>query len=100
MAYHGGSMPESEDEIAHEMARWGQWMDSLGTHLVVPGAPVGKSKTLSATGVTDDGGSNPLSGYSIVEAANIDAALDLIKACPHLDDGTIEVAPLINMGGK
>ena len=47
MIYHGGSMPETEDEIAHEMARWGGWMNSLGGQLIEPGAPVGKSKTLS-----------------------------------------------------
>ena len=23
MVYHGGPMPETDDEIAHEMARWG-----------------------------------------------------------------------------
>ena len=97
MVYHGGSMPETDDEIAHEMARWGDWMNSLGGQLVEPGAPVGKSKTLSASGVTDDGGANPVSGYSIVEAENIEAALALIKACPHLDSGTIELAPLIDM---
>ena len=35
------------------------------------------------------GGANPVSGYSIVEAENIEAALALIKACPHLDSSTI-----------
>ena len=97
MIYHGGSMPETEDEIAHEMARWGGWMNSLGGQLIEPGAPVGKSKTLSASGITDDGGTSPVSGYSIVEAENIEAALVLIKACLHLYSGTIELAPLIDM---
>ena len=68
MIYHGGSMPETEDEIAHEMARWGDWMYSLGGQLIEPGAPVGRSMTLSVSGITDDGGTNPVSGYSIVEA--------------------------------
>lgn len=48
MVYHGGSMPETDDEIAHEMARWGDWMNSLGGQLIEPGAPVGKSKKRSA----------------------------------------------------
>ena len=42
MVYHGGSMPETDDKIAHEMARWGDWMNSLCGQLVEPGAPVGK----------------------------------------------------------
>ena len=62
MVYQGGSMPETDDESAHEMARWGDWMNSLGGQLIEPGALVGKSKTLSASGITDDGGANPVSG--------------------------------------
>ncbi len=96
MVYHGGSM-QTDDEIVHEMARWGDWMNSLGGQLIEPGAPVGKLKTLSASGITDDGGANPGSGYSIVEAESIEAVLALIKACPRLDSGTIELAPLIDM---
>ena len=97
MVYEGGSTPKTDDDIAHEMARWGDWMNSLGGQLIEPGAPVGKSKTLSASGVTYDGGANPVSGYSIFEAENIEAALAPIKACPHLDSCTIELAPLIDM---
>ena len=97
MVYHGGSMPETNDEIVHEMARWGDWVNTLDGQLIEPGASVGKSKTLSASGITDDGGANPVSGYSIVESENIEAALALIKACPHLDSGKIELAPLIDM---
>ena len=92
MVYHGGSMPETDDEIAHEMALWGDWMSCLGGQLTKPGAPVGKSKTLSASGITDDGGTSPVSGYSIVKAESTEAALALIKACSHLDSSTIELA--------
>ena len=97
VVYHGGSIPETDDEIAHEMARRGDWMNCLGGQLIEPGALVGKSKTLSASGITDDGGANPVSGYSIVEAESIEAALALIKSCLHLDSGTIELAPLMDM---
>lgn len=79
------------------MARWGDWMNSLGGQLIEPGALVGKSKTLSASGITDDGGTSPVSGYSLVEAESIEAALTLIKACPNLVSDTIELALLIDM---
>ena len=65
--------------------------------MIEPGAPVGKSKMLSASGITDDGGANPVSGYLIFKAESIEAALALIKACLHLDSGTTELLPLINM---
>lgn len=97
-AYHGGRMPDTPEEGARVMAQWERWIGSLGDRMVNPGNPVGKSKTVSASGVTDDGGANPLSGYSIVTADSIEAALDLAKGCPHLDyDGTIEVAEVMEM---
>ena len=68
IVYHGQSMPETADEIVHEMAHWGDCMNSLGVQLIGQGTTVGKLKTLSAWGTTDDGGANPVGGYSIVEA--------------------------------
>ena len=96
-AYHGGKMPETPEEGQALMARWQAWLGGLGDAVVNPGNPVGKSKTVSSSGVTDDGGSNPLSGFSIVSADDIDGAISLTKGCPHLDHGTIEVAEVIEM---
>jgi len=96
-AYHGGKMPETEEARATEMAAWGEWMGSLGAALVDPGNPAGPSKTLSANGVADNGGANPISGYSLVNADNIDAAVEMAKGCPILKNGSIEVAEAIEM---
>ncbi len=96
-AYHGGKMPESPEEGAKLMAKWKAWVDGLGDTMVNPGTPLGKSKTVSSSGVSDDGGSNPLLGFSIVKADSMDAALELAKACPHLEIGTIEVAEEMEM---
>lgn len=96
-AYHGGGKPASPEEDARVMAKWKAWMGGLGDALINPGNPVGMSKTVSAGGVSNDDGSNPLSGFSIVKADNMDAALRLTRGCPHLDGGTIEVAEVIEM---
>ncbi len=96
-AYHGGKAPESQEEGAALMQRWNDWLESLGEASVNPGNPVGMSKTVSASGVEDNGGSNPLSGFSIVQADDIDGAVALTKGCPHLDHGTIEIAELMEM---
>ena len=96
-AYHGGKKPESPEAGAELMARWRAWMEGLGTAFVNPGAPVGMSKTVSSSGVADDGGANPLSGFSIVQADSMDAAVEMAKGCPHLEMGTIEIAELLAM---
>ena len=96
-AYHGGNKPESPEEGAKLMAKWQAWLSGLGDAVVNPGAPVGMSKTVSASGVSDNGGSNPLAGFSILKADSMDAALEMAKGCPHLVHGTVEVAEVMEM---
>lgn len=96
-AYHGGKKPETQEAGERAMGQWRDWMSKHSAALVDPGNPVGKSTTVSASGVADNGGSNPLSGYSIVEANDIDAAVAIAKECPILDPGTIEIAEIKQM---
>lgn len=98
-AYHGGKAPESPEEGKEVMAAWQAWFAGMGEAVVVPGAPVGLSKTVSADGVADDGGANPLSGYSVVKATDIAAATELAKGCPMVvtGNGSVEVAEIMEM---
>ena len=98
-AYHGGNPPSSPEEGQKMMNEWHAWMQGLGEAMVNPGAAVGKSKTAAPDGIHDNGGSNPLMGYSVVEAADIDTALAMAAACPHISlvGGSIEVAPVMDM---
>lgn len=98
-AYHGGSAPATEEQETAAMLAWGQWMDAHETALVDAGNPVGMSKTVLSDGsVIENGGSNPLTGYSILEAADIETALSIAKSSPILNDGgTVEVAPLMEI---
>lgn len=95
-AFHGGSMPESEEERTKIMAKWGAWMEGLGTSLADPGSILAGSHTVSAAGVSDNGGSDPLSGYMVVAAADKNEAIEMAKGCPILEnDGRVEVAELV-----
>ncbi len=96
-AYHGGKKPETAEEGVEAMARWNAWFEGMGDAVVIPGAPVGMSKTVSASGVVDNGGANPISGYSVIRAETIEAVVEHAKKCPILDGGTIEVAPIMEM---
>lgn len=96
-AYHGGKAPESPEEGAEAMAKWNAWFETMGGAVVDGGNPVGPSKTVSAQGVADNGGANPLSGYSIVQADTIDAAIEMAKGCPIMDHGSVEVAEAMDM---
>jgi len=96
--YHGGKAPESPEEGAKVMAAWNAWFEGMGAAVVDGGNPAGMSKTVSASGVAEDGGANPVSGYSLVNAADHDAAVEMAKTCPILGDGgTVEVAEAMEM---
>ncbi|WP_166417200.1 YciI family protein [Cochlodiniinecator piscidefendens] len=97
--YHGGATPKDEAETAEVMAAWGAWFEGMGSAVVVPGAPVGMSQTVSATGVANDGGSNPASGYTVIEATSIDDATAHAKNCPMVvnGSGSVEVAEIHEM---
>ncbi|MEM9636442.1 MAG: YciI family protein [Pseudomonadota bacterium] len=98
-AYHGGHTPEGEEEVAKTMAAWQAWFEEMGSAVVDPGNPVGASKTVTRESVQEDGGANPISGYTVISADDIDAAARMAKGCPMVADGTgsIEVAEIHQM---
>lgn len=98
LAYHGGKRFETREEGQAHMKKWNAWNDGLGKAVINPGMYFGMSKTVSQDGVEDGGGSNPLSGITILEADDMEAALEMAKACPHVDiGGIIEVAEIMQM---
>lgn len=96
-AYHGGKMPETQEEGARVMAAWTKWYEELGPAIADGGAPVTSLRTVSSNGIVEGGGANPLSGYTLVNADNIDVAIEMAKGCPILEHGTVEVAEAMEM---
>lgn len=97
-AFHGGSMPDTPEEGERVMAQWTAWMGDLGKSIVDPGGPVGQSSTVSAAGVADDGGANPLSGYMVVSAASKASAIEMAGGCPIVEaGGSVEVVEVLDM---
>ncbi len=91
--YHGGGMPDSEEEQARHMAAWGEWMGSHEGAFIDMGAPVGASMTVTQDGAGQGGGPNQANGYSLVEAESMSEACDIAKGCPviTLSGGSVEV---------
>lgn len=99
LSFHGGGVPETEEEQAQVMAAWGAWMGALGEAMVDPGNAVGQAKTIQADGsISLGGGANPVTGFTLINAADIDEAVSLAKGCPILESGgSIEVGETIDM---
>lgn len=98
-AYHGGGAPSDPAEVEKVMGEWNAWYGAMGDAVQHGGGPAGMSMTVGSGGVTEDGGANPLSGFTIVEAADQAAACDMAKGCPMVKDGsgTVEVCEVIQM---
>ncbi len=93
LAYHGGGMPETEEESARVMAAWGVWMEAVGGAMADAGNPIGQAATVSPDGSTSPGGgANPVTGYSLLRADSLDDAVALVAGCPILlSGGSVEV---------
>jgi len=98
-AYSGGNgVAADEAERNAQYARWGQWFGELGSAVVDGGAATGAAKTVGPGGSVGDGGSRGLTGYSIVSADSLDAAVALAKGCPVLEiGGVVDVYEAIAM---
>ncbi len=98
-AYSGGNgVAADEAERNAQMAKWGQWFGELGSAVVDGGAATGTAMTVGPGGTVSDGGSRGLTGYSIVSAGSLDAAVDLANGCPVLEiGGAVDVYEAIAM---
>ena len=86
LTFHGGSMPETKEEQDQVMTAWTNWFGTLGDALVDGGNPISQAKAISPDGSVMDATSAP-SGYSILKADDLDAAVALAKGCPVLAGG-------------
>ena len=95
--YYGEPQFANPEEGVAYMAKWQAWAGSVGDAWVDPGHPLGRPKTVSSKGVSDNAASNRLTGFSIVSADSIEAALEIAKRCPHLEHGTVDVSEPMEM---
>ncbi len=87
LIYHGGNQPQGEDEGKAVMAAWTAWFDGLGAAVADGGNPTGAAKAVAPDGSVADYDPASLTGYSILEADSLDAAVTMAKDCPHLSAG-------------
>jgi len=102
LAYHGGGMPETDEARDQMMAAWSRWFQDLGAAMVDGGNPVGQARTIAGNGtVTEGGGANPVTGYSVIKADSLEAAIVLASGCPVAQEaihpgGSVEVCETFN----
>lgn len=105
--YRNSPTNRSPEEMQQQMQHWMTWMKELGDkgHLKDFGHPLDRGgKVVSGSGklVTDGpfAEKDIVSGYSIVEARDIEHAAELARECPIFRvNGLVEVRPVMKMNG-
>ena len=98
LAYQGGGVPESPEEGEAVMAAWMSWYGELGASVIDGGNPFAASRRVASDGSVSDGGSAALTGYTIIDAADLDAAASKATGCPILSSGgSVDVYATLDM---
>ena len=98
IAYHGGNQPGTKEEGMAHMNKWKTWVEELGESIVNPGTPLPVSKIVTSSGVEEDQDANSMMGFAIVKAESFEAAIEIAKTDPFLENGgTIRVSQMMEM---
>lgn len=99
----GGRSPENAQQI---MQKWMAWLKELADngHIKDRGQPLertgklvrGKQKTVTDGPFAET--KDVVGGYTLIEARDIEQAVELSKGCPALEvDGAVEVRPVMKL---
>lgn len=98
IAYHGGDKPQSPEEGQAQMQAWKQWVTDLGDKIVNPGTPLPQSRLVTSSSVEEDQNPNAMMGFAIIQAENMDEAIEIAKSDPFLKmNGTIRLSEMMQM---
>ena len=96
----------SPERSQQTMQKWMAWMKELGEkgHIKDRGQPLeptgrlvkGKQKTVTDGPFAE--AKDIIGGYTLIEARDLEQAVELSKGCPELEiDGSVEVRPVMKM---
>ena len=98
IVYLGGNQPADPEKASQHFEKYMQWLTSLGESVVIPTIPLKDTTTVGSDGSINDGGSCGMSGFTILKAENLPAALKIAQACPFLEiGGSLEVSELMQV---
>jgi hypothetical protein len=104
--YRGGEAGRSPERMQQSMQKWMAWFKSLGEqgHIKDRGQPLErngklvKGKQKSVTDGPFAEAKDIIGGYTLIEARDLEQAVELSKGCPILEaEGAVEVRPVMKM---
>ena len=96
ITYHGGGeMPRNPDAMAKVKAAFGAWLESAGSAVVDPGAPVATKASVSSGAALPAVG---IGGYSILEASSEEDVVRILRSHPFVQrGGTLQINEVMSV---
>jgi len=69
------------------MSKYMDWLSSLGNSAINPANPLKDTSTVNSDGSVTSSSKTSMSGFTIIEADSMEAALSIAKSCPFLEIG-------------
>jgi hypothetical protein len=93
-----GNQPSNPEEASKHFSKYMEWLSSLGDLVAIPAIPLKDANTVSPEESIREGGSSAMSGFSIIKADSMKAALSIAQACPFLEaGGSLEMSEMSEM---
>jgi hypothetical protein len=89
VTYHAGDMPSDPASVADARAAFMRWAAKTGTALADMGEPVRSAFTVTSEGARDRTVPGAFMGWSVIEAADSDAAARLLQDHPFISRGGV-----------
>jgi len=94
ITYHGSKLPNDPAVLERAKMAFGQWLQEAGDAVIDAGAPIHMVRQVS-TG--SPAAAVEIGGYSIVEAASLDAVVSLLNTHPFVErGGTLQINEIIS----
>jgi len=77
------AMPPTPEQMEAVMGQWNAWAAKVGDRMVDFGTPLAGGTRVTTSGTSPS--TRDVAGYSILEADDLDGALDLARSHPHLN---------------
>lgn len=99
-AYLGGEPPKTPEQGQADMQRWKNWVAELGKQAIIPGAPLKGTQFVTTESVVDGQivtSQGKMSGFSVIEAEDMDEAIRIAQNCPFSEQGHVAVSEILAM---
>ncbi len=87
----------SEEEAQAHQQKYFAWLGGLGDAVVNRGLPFGPPTRVDANGVSSEAREDRLTGITIIDVDDMDAAVEIAKSCPYIEVAALDVVQIFEM---